>query len=135
MRGADRGLIRRSARPGLRKVAAVTRARVAALVQQDFGAVQLHVLPKGTRVRVTLVAASDLTHVGFVAGVHVGMLLPVAAVGEPAAAALEVTFKRLLTYKRETGESGDRLRPEEGRLRGSSAAHTFKVSQRTHRTR
>lgn len=54
-------------------------------------------LPQGAGVGVALVAAPDLTDVGLVAGVYVRMFLSVAAVGEPPAAALEITFKRLFT--------------------------------------
>lgn len=57
----------------------------------------LHVLPQGAGVRVGLVAASHFAVVGLVAGVHVGMLLPVAAVGEASLAAFELAFEGLLS--------------------------------------
>lgn len=60
-------------------------------------AVQLHVFAQGAGVGVALVAAPDLAHVGFVTGVHVGVLLAVAAVREPPVAALELAFKRFFT--------------------------------------
>lgn len=46
---------------------------------------------------VTLVAAPDLAHVGFVTGVHVRVFLSVAAVRKPPVAALELAFKRFFT--------------------------------------
>lgn len=54
-------------------------------------------LSQGAWVGVTLVAAPDLAHVGFITGVHVRMLLSVAAVRKPPVAALELTFKRFFT--------------------------------------
>lgn len=57
----------------------------------------LHVLPQGAGVRVGLVAASHFAVVGLVAGVHVRVLFPVAAVGEASVAAVELTFEGLLT--------------------------------------
>lgn len=60
-------------------------------------AVELHVLSQGAWVGVTLVAATDLARVGFVAGVHVRMFLSVAAVREPPAAAVELAFKGFFT--------------------------------------
>lgn len=47
--------------------------------------------------RVGLVAAAHFAVVGLVAGVNVGVLFPVAAVGEASVAAVELTFKGLLT--------------------------------------
>lgn len=58
-------------------------------------AVYLHVLPQGAGVGVGLVTASDLTVVGLVAGVHVGVFLPITAVGELPVTAIEFTFERL----------------------------------------
>lgn len=85
--------------PALRGLVLVPETRVAAFadVRLAGGAVELHVLSQGAGVGVALVAASDLARVGFVTGVHVGMLLPVAAVGEPPVAALELAPKRLFT--------------------------------------
>lgn len=60
-------------------------------------AMELHVFAQRARVRVTFLTASDLAHVRLVARVDVRMLLPVAAVGKPPAAALEVAFERFLT--------------------------------------
>lgn len=70
---------------------------VAALGVVGLGAVQLHVLPQGAGVGVTLIAAPDLAHVGFIAGVDVRVFLSVAAVREPPAAALELAFKGFFT--------------------------------------
>lgn len=75
----------------------VTRTRVGALEVVGLVAVQLHVLSQGARVGVALVAAPDLAHVGFVAGVHVRVFLSVAAVRKPPVAALELTLKRFFT--------------------------------------
>lgn len=75
----------------------VGRTRVAAFGVVGLGAVELHVLAQRARVGVALVAAPDLAHVGFVAGVHVRVLLSVAAVGEPPVAALELALKRFFT--------------------------------------
>lgn len=96
MKGADRGLLRHSGRPGV-PTSTVTGTRVAAFRDVGLAAVEFHVLPQGARVRVTLVAAPDLAHVGFITGVHVRVLLSVAAVREPPVAALEVAFKRFFT--------------------------------------
>lgn len=86
------GRLRDSGGPGVRRA-----SLVAALGVVGLGAVQLHVLAQGAGVRVALVAAPDLAHVGFVAGVHVRVFLSVAAVREPPAAALELTFKGFFT--------------------------------------
>ena len=75
----------------------VTGTRVIAFGELSLVAVELHVLSQGARVGVTLVAAPDLANVGFVTGVHVRMLLSVAAVCKPPVAALEITFKRFFT--------------------------------------
>lgn len=56
----------------------------------------LHVLAQGAGMRVGLVAAADLAVVRLVAGVDVGVLLSVAAVGELPVAAVEFAFKGLL---------------------------------------
>lgn len=98
MRRTDLGSIRDSRRPGLRDVTPVARTCLAAF--GDVGlvvAVELHVLSQGARVGVTLVAAPDLAHVGFIVGVHVRMLLSVAAVRKPPVAALELASKRFFT--------------------------------------
>lgn len=71
-------------------------APIAAFRAVDL-AVELHVLPEGTWVGVTLLTPPDLAHVGFITGVHVRMLLSVAAVSKPPIAALELTFKRFFT--------------------------------------
>jgi len=55
------------------------------------------VFPQGARVRVGLIAASHFAVVGLIAGVHVGVLLPVTAVGEASVAAVKFTFEGLLT--------------------------------------
>lgn len=47
--------------------------------------------------RVGLVTAAHFAVVRLVAGVHVGMLLPVTAVGEFSVAAVKLAFERLLT--------------------------------------
>lgn len=91
------GSIRDPGRPGLRGVTPVPGTRVAAFGDVGLVAVQLHVLPQGARVGVTLVATPDLAHVGFIAGVHVRVFLSVAAVRKPPVAALELTFKRFFT--------------------------------------
>lgn len=75
----------------------VTRTRVTAFGVVDLAAVKLHMLSQGAWVGVTLVAAPDLAHVGFITGVHVRMFLSVAAVRKPPVAALELTFKRFFT--------------------------------------
>lgn len=70
---------------------------VTALDVVGLVAVQLHMLSQGAWVGVTLVAAPDLAHVRFIAGVHVRVFLSVAAVRKPPVAALELTFKRFFT--------------------------------------
>jgi len=92
MRGADLG-----SRPALRDVTLVTRTRVAVFGDVGLVAVELHMLPQGAWVGVALVAAPDLAHVGFITGVHVRVLLSVAAVSKSPVAALELTFKRFFT--------------------------------------
>ena len=67
-------------------------------------AVHLHVLPQGARVRVGLVAAAHFAVVRLVAGVHVRVLLPVAAVGEFSVAALKLALERFLSLKEEEEE-------------------------------
>lgn len=54
-------------------------------------------LPQGTGVRVGLVAAAHFAIVGLVAGVDVGVLFPIAAVGEASIAAFKLAFKGFLT--------------------------------------
>lgn len=61
-------------------------------------AVHLHVLPQRAGVRVGLVAAADFAVVRLVAGVDVGVLLPVAAVGEFSVAAVELALERFLSF-------------------------------------
>lgn len=97
MRGADLANVRRSGRPALRSMTPVTGRRVAAFGDVLLGAVKLHVLPQRARVGVALVTAPDLAHVGFITGVDVGVLLPVAAVRESPVAALKLAFKRFFT--------------------------------------
>lgn len=82
-------------------------------------AVHFHVFSQGAGVGVGLVAASHFAVVGFVAGVDVRVLLPVATVGEASVAALEFTFERLLPcgWQREstavsTGASGQPPHPD-----------------------
>lgn len=106
LRGADRGSVREPGRPGLRGERRVAGARVGAFIGGPglalglglgLVAVELHVLPQGAGVRVALVAAPDLARVRLVAGVHVRVLLPVAAVRKPPVAAVELAFKGFLT--------------------------------------
>lgn len=59
-------------------------------------AVHLHVFAQGARVRVGLVTAANFAVVRLVAGVDVGVLLSVAAVGELSVAAVELALERLL---------------------------------------
>lgn len=47
--------------------------------------------------RVGFIAASHFAVVGLIAGVNVGVLFPVAAVGEASVAAVKLTFEGLLT--------------------------------------
>lgn len=61
-------------------------------------AVHLHVLPQGAGVRVGLVTAAHFAVIRLVAGVDVGVLLPVAAVGEFSVAAVELTLERFLSF-------------------------------------
>ena len=63
----------------------------------------LHVLPQGARVGVGLVAAPDLAVVGLVAGVDMGMFLPIAAVGKLPVTAIKFTFERLFPCKKAQG--------------------------------
>lgn len=58
-------------------------------------AVDLHVFPQRAGVGVGLITTSNLAIVGFVAGVHMGMFLSVAAVGELPVATIKFTFERL----------------------------------------
>lgn len=64
-------------------------------------AVHFHVLPQRARVRVGFVTAAHLAVVRLVTGVDVGVLLPIAAVGEFAITAVEFALERFLTWKRE----------------------------------
>ena len=49
--------------------------------------------------RVTLLTSGVPTSIGFVAGVHVGVLLPVRTVGEATVTTLEFTPERLLAWE------------------------------------
>lgn len=74
-------------------------------------AVHFHVLPQRARVRVGLVTAADFAVVRLVAGVHVRVLLPVAAVGEFSVAAVEFALERFFSFlkkkkKRQRGRDG-----------------------------
>lgn len=66
-------------------------------------AVHFHVLPQRARVRVGLVAAAHFAVVRLVAGVDVGVLLPVAAVGEFSVAAVKLALERFLPLKTRNG--------------------------------
>lgn len=68
-------------------------------------AMALEVLAEGAGVRVGFPAAFHLAPVGLVAGVHVGVLFPVAAVGESPGAAGEPAAEGLLACKRKTPEA------------------------------
>lgn len=57
----------------------------------------LHVFPQGAGVCVRLIAASHFAVVGLIAGVDVGVLFPVTAVGEASVAAVKLTLEGLLT--------------------------------------
>lgn len=57
----------------------------------------LHVLTQGAGVCVALIAAAHFARVWLVAGVHVRVLLTVAAVGEAPLAAFELTPEGLLS--------------------------------------
>lgn len=72
----------------------VLRATIAAFRDTVGLAVELHVLPEGARMGVTLLAPSDLAHVWFITGVHVRMLLSVTAVRKSPIATSELAFKR-----------------------------------------
>ena len=61
--------------------------------------VSFEVLSQGGRVGVGLVAASGGAVVRLVGGVDVHVLLPVAGVGEPSVAAVDLTLERLLPWK------------------------------------
>lgn len=61
-------------------------------------------LAQGARVRVGLVA--HFADIGLVRGVHMHVLLAVAAVGEASVAAFEFTFERFLTCKRQKRREG-----------------------------
>jgi len=60
-------------------------------------AVDFHVLPQGAWVRVGLVTAPHLAVVRLVAGVDVGVLLPVAAVGKFSVTAVKLTLEGFLS--------------------------------------
>lgn len=57
-----------------------------------------HVFPQRARVGVGFVTAADFAVVRLVAGVDVGVLLPVAAVGEFSVAAVELALERFLPW-------------------------------------
>lgn len=61
-------------------------------------AVYFHVFAQGARVCVGLVAASHFAVVRLVAGVHVRVLLPVAAVGEASITAIKLALEWFLAY-------------------------------------
>ena len=63
-------------------------------------AVHLHVLPQRARVRVGLVTAAHFAVVRLVTGVDVGVLLPVAAVGEFSVTAVKLALERLFSWKK-----------------------------------
>ena len=63
-------------------------------------AVNLEMLPQGGGMSVGLVTAPDTAVVRLVGGVDVHVLLPVAGVGEPPVAALDLALKRLLAWKK-----------------------------------
>lgn len=71
-------------------------------------AVHFHVLPQRARVRVGFVASADLAVVRLVAGVDVGVLLPVAAVGEFSVTAVKLALERFLSLKEEEEKKRDR---------------------------
>lgn len=56
-----------------------------------------HVFSQRAGVRVGFVTTSHFAVVGLIAGVHVGVLLPVTAVGEASVTSVKFTFKGLLT--------------------------------------
>lgn len=57
----------------------------------------LHVFPQGAGMCVRLITASHFAVVGLIAGVDVGVLFPVATVGEASVAAVKLTFEGFLT--------------------------------------
>ena len=63
-------------------------------------AVDLEMLPQRGGVGVGLVTAPDTAVVRLVGGVDVHVLLPVAGVGEPPVAALNLALERFLTLKK-----------------------------------
>ena len=91
----DGGAVRERGRGGARGVLALVSKEPLGLL-----AVDLEVFPEGGGVCVRLVAALHPTRVRLVGGVHVHVLLPVAGVGEPPVAALDLALKRLLAWKK-----------------------------------
>ncbi len=63
-------------------------------------AVHFHVLPQRAGVRVGLVTAADFAVVRLVTGVDVGVLLPVAAVGEFSVTAVKLALERFLSLNK-----------------------------------
>ena len=88
----DGGAVRERGRGGAGGVLALVSKEPLGLL-----AVDLEVFPEGGGMCVGLVAASDPAVVRLVGGVHVHVLLPVAGVGEPPVAALDLALKRFLT--------------------------------------
>ena len=64
---------------------------------QGFLAMDLQVFPQGRRMCVRFITTSDSAVVRLVRGVHVHVLLPVAGVGEPSVAAVNLTLERFFT--------------------------------------
>lgn len=95
-RGDAFGVIRYFLWPGLWKVLSITPVPITAFSVVGL-AMELHVFSEGTWVCVTLLAPSDLAYVGLITGVHMRMLLSVAAVSKSPVAALELTFKGFFT--------------------------------------
>jgi len=104
--GAARGLPARVRRGGHHERRRRGRRFVARAGRRGL-AVHLHVFPQRAGVRVGLVAAPHLAVVRLVAGVDVGVLLAVAAVGEPSVAPVKLTFEGLLACV--SGRKGDTL--------------------------
>lgn len=65
----------------------------------------LHVFPQRAGVSVGLVTASDLAVIGLVAGMDMGMLLPITAVGKLPVTAIKFTFERLFPCNKIEGRS------------------------------
>lgn len=87
----------------------------------------LHVLAEGAGVGVGLVAAVHSAEVGLIRGVHVRVLLPVRAVGEPPLAALKLAPKRLLTCWAELHLVVGKYSPPRGSAFASRAKHPTQI--------